>query len=471
MAAANAPFRAALGRILLSAEVQTAIINQGITSISSLTLIGDDGIKSICKIIRDDDIVVPFMQQQYLVAMRFWGRDRIRLGLPIDPVLFTLAEAQAAALLMVQEEQEIAAKDTIKPVPPDKFTKASGWLSFREALVAYLSQVKGVNRIPLSYVIRDDEQPDPDAVYENDRERRIATVPLQGHDFRQDSESVFAIIKELTLQGPGWAWIEALDRGRNGRACFNVLVAHYEGAFMINRAKEQAYSDVASAKYTGTNRNYSFETYTSTHQQAHNVLRRHGEPVPPGKQVRDYLAGITFDNTDVAAAIAFCRADPQYLNSFDATAGYLATILESSSIRASTARRVGAVSQPNAHGRGHGSIPGCSGRGGGPGRGFGRGRGRGGRSGRGGRAGRGPIDRNYTNDEWAALSPETQNAIRDIRRNKRSHSQVSAAGSATAPPNLPPPPSNVATVPTGVLSPPDVHAGDQFGRHGHNHVS
>ena len=241
---------------------------------------------------------------------------------------------------------------------------------------------------------------------------------------------------------------------------------------MINRAKEQAYSDVASAKYTGTNRNYSFETYTSTHQQAHNVLRRHGKPVPPGKQVRDYLAGITFDNTDVAAAIAFCRADPQYLNSFDATAGYLATILESSSIRASTARRVGAVSQPNAHGRGHGSIPGCSGRGGGPGRGFGRGRGRGGRSGRGGRAGRGPIDQNYTNDEWAALSPEmTQNAIRDIRRNKRSHSQVSAAGSATAPPNLPPPPSNVATVPPGVPPPLDVHAGDQFGRHGHNHVS
>lgn len=473
MAAANAPFRAALGRIHLSAEVQTAIISQGINSIMSLTLIGDDGIKSICKIIRDDEIVIPFMQQQYLVAMRFWGRDRLRLGLPIDPVHFTLAEAQQAALLMIQEEQELAVRDTVKPVPPDKFTRATNWLVFREALVAYLSQLKGINRIPLNYVIRDDEHPNPDAVYDNERERRIATVPLHGHDFRQDCESVFAIIKELTLQGPGWTWIESLDRGRNGRICFQALVAHYEGAYMINRAKEQAYADIAGAKYTGSNRNYTFETYTSTHQQAHNVLRRNGEPVPPGKQVRDYLAGITFDNTDVAAAIAFCRADPTYLNNFDATAGYLATILESSSIRAASARRIGAIVQSNPTGRGNGSVRGRGGRGGlGSYRGrYGRGRGRGGRFGRGGRSGRGMVDRTYTSEEWAALSPETQEAVREIRRIKRSHSQISVTESKHSHVSSPPAPSTITTIPPGVPQPPDVHAGDQFGRHGHNQIS
>lgn len=452
----NTDFRDALQRIFFDVDAQNAIVEQGVESIRHLVLLGADGIKTICKICRDSETNIPFMQQHYLEAMRFWGKDRLRLGLPVDAALFTLAQAEDAALRMVQEAEEIASKDAVKPTVPDKFSKPTGWLVFKETLLAYLGQLKGVNRIPLVYVVRVDNAFPPGTLPDTERERRIALVPLVGTDYRTDNETVFAIIKELTLQGPGWNWIEFLDRRRDGRACFQALMAHYEGDSMLSRAKEQAYSDIASARYTGLVKAHTFEMYITTHQKAHSTLQRHGEPVPPMKQVRDFLAGITSSN--LVQAVNTCYADPAKLVSFTLASNFLSQIHDNTEIRNSAQRRVAVVNlAPERSGPGRAHHPGRSGRGRG-GRGHGRSGSNGGRS----------ITRHYTPAQWAELGTDGMNAVKAARAaKKRSYSQVSATSSVPSSGQLPPPPS-VKALPTPQGLPPDVHAGDQFGRHGQN---
>ena len=99
-------------------------------------------------------------------------------------------------------------------------------------------------------------------------------MPLVGHDYCQDNDAIFAIIKELTLASPGWHWIEPLDHRRDGRVCFLALIAHYKGNCMLSCAKEQAYSDIINSRYNGEKRTFTFEMYTSKHQWAHTVLEK-----------------------------------------------------------------------------------------------------------------------------------------------------------------------------------------------------
>jgi hypothetical protein len=235
---------------------------------------------------------------------------------------------------MNQEAAELAIKDGHKPTIPDKFMKVSSWMTFKESFVAHLDQLRGSNMVPLSYVVRTDHNPNPAAIYDTDRDRRMATVPLTGHDFNKDNETVFAILKELTMSGPAWNWIEPFNRRRNGRACFEALVAHYEGTSMMNHAKDKAYNDIATASYSGMKKTQTFEAYTSVHKKAHTTLEKHGEPVPPGKKVRDYLKGIQQSaGQGLLTAVVQCYACPIKLNDFDLASNFLIQFATGEAIR------------------------------------------------------------------------------------------------------------------------------------------
>jgi hypothetical protein len=86
---------------------------------------------------------------------------------------------------------------------PDKFKIASNWKIFSEAIETYLTQLLGSGRVPLSYVIRQNDIPDPDAVYDTQQEENVAIAPLVGTSYQRDNARVYAIIKQLVLEGPG----------------------------------------------------------------------------------------------------------------------------------------------------------------------------------------------------------------------------------------------------------------------------
>jgi hypothetical protein len=160
-----------------------------------------------------------------------------------------------------------------QPMMPDKFRETKNWATFKEALISYLSQVRGAAGVPIQYVVRSVAQPEAGGIFANDNVARVANAPLQGPTFNVDNRRVYQIIKTLTLEGPGWAWVQASDRLENGRAAFLALEAHYEGPANKDRLIDDYLERVHTKLiYYGNKNSFTFEKYVTLLQEVHQQL-------------------------------------------------------------------------------------------------------------------------------------------------------------------------------------------------------
>jgi hypothetical protein len=61
---------------------------------------------------------------------------------------------------------------------PTEYKTGSKWKPFKESAIASLNSVKGTQNIPIAYVIREAENPDPNVVYQSKYHRLISITPL-----------------------------------------------------------------------------------------------------------------------------------------------------------------------------------------------------------------------------------------------------------------------------------------------------
>ncbi|MGH3053398.1 MAG: hypothetical protein ACRDL7_00285 [Gaiellaceae bacterium] len=437
-------FRNALGRIGFTEPVKDAIVNQGFRTIGDLNVLGKDDIKRVCKIIRDkdDELSLPFMQQQLFEAMRYWVKTRKRRGKDVEATMFTRSVAEEYAQIMLVDAEDAGDKADGTKLMPEKFKFGTNWNVFKEAVDTYLSQIKGGDRIPLNYIIRDDAVPGNDAVYSNDMEELINTVPLRGEHYKRDNDKVYGVLKSLVLEGPGWNWIIHLDRSRDGRKAWQALRSHYEGDSNVNRNKDEAYASITRATYQGERKNFTFETYTNIHQRAHQDLQRLGEPVPEMKKVRDFLLHI--HDPQLVAGKSTVLATPTMLENFTEASNFLSNFVVRSKTMSGTERQVSGVEA----GRGRTNRS----RGG---RGRGRGRSaRGGRSGRNNNGSNNDVDRYHSPEEWGKLSAGQRAKILQARESKKRNASAITK-------------SEEVTTSADESKTDSNNAGDQFGRHAH----
>jgi hypothetical protein len=204
--------------------------------------------------------------------MRFWVTNRQRIGLLVDADAFTAATAFAQTALMTRllEDEARADKDQVATMP-EKFKKASEYKLFEENQDTYLGLLKGTGKIPLSYVIHRDINPDPTAVYESENEQPIALAPLVGPEFDCDNAKVYGILKQLCLDGPGRAYVLPFDKAQNGQGAFLALREHYE--------QDSFRNTLQTIHYNGEKRGFTFEKFVQKHNEAFLELERQGEPV------------------------------------------------------------------------------------------------------------------------------------------------------------------------------------------------
>jgi len=410
--AIDVSFRRALIRLGFPLIVITALMAQGFDSAESLRFVDTGDIKQVIKSLRHDGLVIPVLPIVRLQTMRYWVQKRSRLCLSIDPDEFTVAIATEWYARMKAEADEPSSSIVIAP---EKFKKDTRWREFRDSFMTYLHGKKGQDNMPLAYVIRDHDDPQPDAAYSDEHARTIGTLHLTGAAFALDNGAVFDSLKSYILAGPAWPWIQQFDRSRNGRAAWKALAEHYEGTSSQNRIKSAAYASITKARYDGERRNFNFEQYFTIHQKAHLDLETYGEAVPETRKTRDFLNGI--HDPKAAAAKATAIAMPDLLSNFMGLANYIASALDIQLTLTSVERNISEVSRDT--GRGNYAGRGRNGRG--RGRGGGRGRGRGG--------GRAP-GRTYPWSEWRKLSQEERDRV-IAARGKRDR-DVSAVGSQEA---------------------------------------
>jgi hypothetical protein len=127
---------------------------------------------------------------------------------------------------------EAVPEDLIKP--PANFTTATKWREFSKSFITFMQHSKGQCDFPLSYVLRENDEPyepeDNDDTYETQEALEEAMIPLTGAYYDMDNHSVFDSLKSRLLNGPAWTWIQDFERRHDGCSAWKALQAHYEGA-------------------------------------------------------------------------------------------------------------------------------------------------------------------------------------------------------------------------------------------------
>jgi hypothetical protein len=214
--AAQVAYQAALNRIGFNAQGIAALQANGLDSVRDLINLDAKDIEQILKIVRvgPPPLTVPYLAQKRLNIFCFWATRRNRLGESIEPALFNQAAVETYGSMMAISSASADEDNIVKA--PAEYKTGSKWKAFKEGAIAYLNGVKGKHDIPLAYIIRDQEVPQPNQVFQSEHQRLIAITPLQGVEFEDDNGRVFDLLKSWTLNGPAWTWMRAHNGTRNG---------------------------------------------------------------------------------------------------------------------------------------------------------------------------------------------------------------------------------------------------------------
>ena len=181
-----------------------------------------------------------------------WSKDLIRVGadptvLPFDPTeiprLIRRAKEHAAFV-----KKSTTLTDTAKPTA---FKSDQKWTDWQPVFRNFLRSIPGRNGIPLSYVIRDNDNAiiDPNVNMFDDY---INRAPLNGEAFDIDSAEVHTyIVNFISTNNVAEAKILGIAEQRNGREDYIRLRDHYEGVGIYAIAIKEADKVIENLIYNG----------------------------------------------------------------------------------------------------------------------------------------------------------------------------------------------------------------------------
>jgi hypothetical protein len=274
--------------------------------------------------------------------MRYWFLAQRCIGVDSPNVnQFTdVVIEDTLARMKADSDHKLATEDTdIRK--PEKLADLAKWTKFWELLTTYLGRVKGAALTPLSYLVREHDEvteEQRDAENQSTQERLIAITAFNGTHFDLDNRTLYDEFKPLVVDGPGWSFIKKFDKLKDGCGAVLALKAQAEGTSAKLTRKQAAYASLASSAYLGPRKGFTFASYVTLHQSAHNELLDLDEPVSESKKVTDFLKGIRDPNLNTGKSIVL--GDPGKLGDFEECQQYLSTVVQNMSAQMKSERQV-----------------------------------------------------------------------------------------------------------------------------------
>jgi hypothetical protein len=277
-----------------------------------------------------------------------------------------------------------------------------------EALDHYLKSKRGVNGVPLAYLVRQDVEPGPDEGYGRptitDDLIKRAPHGNDNVDYVADNRYLWTIIRRMTQDGFAWTWVSDQDRTEDGRKAYMQLKEHFLGKAMKGKIKANADRVLQKTVYTGY-KGFNLDAYSAKIRDAFGDLTGPGEEtIQEDRKVTTYLGNITDPKMLVAKAMVI--ANDELSNSLDKTITYFSNFQVNTEGKDKNGNRNLSAYEGRGPGRGRGRGRGGGGRGGG-----GRGRGRGG----GGGGNKDPKTAYMPASKWHSLTQEQKQKIIDAR--------------------------------------------------------
>lgn len=238
------------------------------------------------------------MRRKGLIGLAWWITDRVRLGEQVDISLFD-DDARRVAIIESKVEKDSKSTD-LESSKPDKF-KYEDWPEWERSLYTYLLSLKNSQGVPLVYVIRKDAV----EVEMDDRTRKlVASAPLQGVIYRNDSQRVLLIIRSLTTGTDAENWIKGISCGR---MAMRALQEHYDGNAESEKRKEAARADIKTLFYKNES-SFSFEKYINRLKKSFDTLDKYGVPIYEEDKVKLLLDKIQSTHSEIRTQVSICRS-------------------------------------------------------------------------------------------------------------------------------------------------------------------
>ena len=203
---------------------------------------------------------------------------------------------------------------------------SSKWTEFKSNMTESLSRITGKNKIPLTYLIRSEDEGDFDDIYDNRTDRLVKCITLSGAAYKHDNGDLYSLLIQHTEGSEGYAIVEANEKKRNGRKAWKDLLKHFEGSTFKECTGQEAANMLRNASYGGPRRNFTFGDYYSRHAKAHIMLQKVGKGMTIEQQIDTFVQGI---QCAVAQSIIVNVADdPIVRSSFDTYYNVVASKLE-----------------------------------------------------------------------------------------------------------------------------------------------
>ena len=277
-----------------TANQQNAVMNDGMMTWDDVQMLTTNDIDGMAKTFGSrpaaSRIYFGTRRTKALKAITHWVQDFSRVsGTPsivgLDQPEFkaqlTEAETREKVRLSLKKQTSTSA-DAASPGP---LNKENIWKEWEEKFTNFTRAHLGVNGVPLSYVIRENDAPDVNGTFTDFISKTIACAPHQGAVYEADRLSVFNFIISFTTGHQSGTWVKATMRAANGRTSMEALRAHFKGEGNATRSLADAEKLNATLHYK-SERSMTFETYLTRCQTMHTIFFDEGEAMSEEAKIR-----------------------------------------------------------------------------------------------------------------------------------------------------------------------------------------
>lgn len=224
-----------------------------------------------------------------LKALIHWIQDFGRVSR--EPTIDGLDQASFRAALQVAAQrslirtQEAEHTDTIsREAAPGKLKDERQYVDWKNRFRNMLSSIQGVSGIPLSYVIRDNDEPIHEG-HDTFIQECIACAPLSGVAFEADARQVHHLATASVQGETSEQWIKHLKRHQNGRRDVQALSDHFQGEGNTSRRIAEA-ERIRDTLHYKSERALPFATFLAKLQLMFNIFLENDEPYSEAMKVR-----------------------------------------------------------------------------------------------------------------------------------------------------------------------------------------
>ena len=247
-----------------------------------------------------------------LQAVVHWCQDHRRTsrqpsieGLSEDE--FNLQLNTAVQRAQIRDQMISDSSTKASEASPGPLESESKWIDWESKFTNYLSTLMGVDSVPLSYVIRENDNP-PAAgtrAYTSFVEETIACAPLNGTYYQADRGTVHQAIVSFTAGLPSEDWIKNVARHKDGRRSMKSLRDHFSGEGNATRRIAEA-ERLRDTLHYKNERSLSFEMFLTKCQKMFNIFEQQGEPMEEEAKIRFLFKKI--EHSGLQSAIEAMRA-------------------------------------------------------------------------------------------------------------------------------------------------------------------